>query len=84
MNAVNKQATDQYLLLQGRQFALELVDSYGDRLYSAKGVGEAISRLAVASTNKPDSYVLGINNVVDALKKGLEEMAPSTLVSTHD
>ena len=84
MRAVNKQATDHYLLLQGRQFALDLVDSFGDRLYSAKGVADAISRLAVASQNKPDSYVLGINNVVDVLKKGLEEMTPSALVNSHD
>lgn len=71
MGINTRQATDQYLLLQGRQFALELVESFGQQLYSARGVADAVKRLAAAAENKPESYALGINNIIDVLKKAL-------------
>lgn len=71
-----KQTQDQYLLLQGRQYALDLVESFGQQLDSAKGISEAIIRLAAATQNKPESYAQGINDIADVLKgaiKGLPQ-----------
>jgi hypothetical protein len=57
--------------VQGRQFALDLVESFGQQLYSAKGIAEAITCLTAAMKNKPESYALGINHIVDVLKSAL-------------
>ncbi|MEO8646298.1 hypothetical protein [Pseudomonas sp.] len=73
MGVSTKQATDQYLLLQGRQFALDLVESFGQQLYSTKGIAEAVTRLTAATENKPESYALGIHNIVDVLSNALKD-----------
>jgi len=69
MGVSTKQATDQYLLLQGRQFALDLLESFGEQLYSPKGVAHAIARLTAATQNKPESYVAGIQDIVEVIQK---------------
>lgn len=69
MGVSTKQATDQYLLLQGRQFALDLLESFGEQLYSPKGVAHAIDRLTSATQNKPEGYVAGIQDIIEALQK---------------
>lgn len=69
MGVSTKQATDQYLLLQGRQFALDLLESFGEQLYSPKGVAHAIGRLTAAKQNKPESYVVGIQDIIEVLQK---------------
>jgi len=55
--------------LQGRQFALDLLESFGEQLYSPKGVAHAIDRLTSATANKPESYVVGIQDIVEVLQK---------------
>ncbi len=84
MGINTRQATDQYLLLQGRQFALDLVESFGQQLYSAKGIADAVKRLAAATENKPESYALGINNVVDVLNNAIKSLPQSSPVNSHD
>ena len=84
MGINTRQATDQYLLLQGRQFALDLVESFGQQLYSAKGIADAVKRLAAATENKPESYALGINSVVDVLNNAIKSLPQSSPVNSHD
>ncbi|WP_341524080.1 hypothetical protein AABC73_13950 [Pseudomonas sp. G.S.17] len=78
MGVSTRQVTDQYLLLQGRQFALDLVESFGQQLYSAKGIADAVKRLSAATENKPESYALGINNIVDVLKNASNDLPESS------
>lgn len=56
------------LRLQGRQHALELIETLGQRLYTAQGVADAIAKLEATSKNKPESQVLGIQDILDVLK----------------
>ncbi|MFJ4141449.1 hypothetical protein [Pseudomonas sp. NPDC089734] len=58
---------DQYQLVQGRRFALDLVESFGPQLLTPKGISDAIQRLTTLQPNKPKGFALGIQNVVDVL-----------------
>ena len=62
---------------QGQRFALEMVDSYGDQLSTARGVLSVIARLNATLSNKPESFALGICNIVEILHDGLS-MVPHT------
>lgn len=84
MGVSTRQVTDQYLLLQGRQFALDLVESFGQRLYSPEGLADAVKRLAAATENKPESYALGINNIVDVLANAIKGLPRPSQVKSHD
>lgn len=84
MGISTRQVTDQYLLLQGRQFALDLVESFGQQLYSHKGLSDAVKRLDAAAANKPESYALGINNIVDVLNNTIRGLPQPSLVKSHD
>ena len=84
MGVSTRQVTDQYLLLQGRQFALDLVESFGQQLYSPKGLLDAVKRLDAAAANKPESYALGINNIVDVLNNAIQGLPQPSLVKSHD
>lgn len=58
-----------HLRVQGRQHALEILDALGERLYTPQGVADAIAKLEATSKNKPESQVLGINDVIEVLRK---------------
>ncbi|MGH8335118.1 MAG: hypothetical protein ACRES0_32495 [Pseudomonas sp.] len=66
---------NQYMRLQGRQYALDLVESLGEQLYTPKGVANAIIKLTAATQNKPESHVLGIWDIVEVLQKTLNASA---------
>jgi len=66
---------NQYMRLQGRKYALELVESLGEQLYTPKGVANAITRLTAAMQNKPESHVVGIRDIVEVLQKTLTASA---------
>ncbi|MGO2703376.1 hypothetical protein ACTXN4_01795 [Pseudomonas helleri] len=60
---------NQYMRLQGRQYALDLVDSLGEQLYTPKGVADAIAKLTATTKNKPESHVAGIRDIIEVLQK---------------
>lgn len=60
---------NQYMRLQGRQYALDLVESLGEQLYTPKGVANAIAKLTAATQNKPESHVVGIRDIIEVLQK---------------
>lgn len=69
-----KPSSDQYQLVQGRRFALDLVESFGPQLYSAKGVTDAIQRLTDLKVSKPKSFADGIQHVIDVLVTAQAEL----------
>lgn len=66
---------NQYLRLEGRQFALELVESFGEQLYTLKGVAHAITKLTAATQNKPESHAVGVRDIIEVLQKTLTASA---------
>ncbi|QAY92524.1 hypothetical protein [Pseudomonas sp. ACM7] len=60
---------NQYMRVQGRQFALDLVESLGEQIYTPKGVANAITRLTAATQNKPESHAVGIRDIIEVLQK---------------
>ncbi|MFJ7792943.1 hypothetical protein [Pseudomonas sp. NPDC096950] len=62
---------NQYLRLQGRQFALDLVESLGEQLYTPKGAADAITKLTAATQNKPESHAVGMRDIIEVLQKAL-------------
>ncbi|MHC8342278.1 hypothetical protein [Pseudomonas sp. RT6P73] len=66
---------NQYLRLEGRQFALELVESFGEQLYTLKGVANAITKLTAATLNKPESHAVGVRDIIEVLQKTLTASA---------
>ncbi len=60
---------NKHLRLQGRQHALGIVEALGERLYTPQGVADAIAKLEATSKNKPESQVLGINDILEILRR---------------
>lgn len=62
---------NQHMRVEGRQYALDLVESLGQQLYTPKGVADAIAKLTAAMSNKPESQAVGIRDVIEVLQKAL-------------
>ena len=60
---------NQYMRVQGRQFALDLVESLGEQIYTPIGVANAITKLTAATQNKPESHAVGIQDIIEVLQK---------------
>ena len=60
---------NQYMRVQGRQFALDLVESLGEQIYTPIGVTNAITKLTAATQNKPESHAVGIQDIIEVLQK---------------
>ncbi|MCV4272325.1 hypothetical protein OH710_06685 [Pseudomonas capsici] len=71
---IARPSSDQHQLVQGRQFALDIVESFGPQLFTTKGIGDAIKRLTALQANKPKSFAQGIQHIVDVLVTAQQDL----------
>ncbi|MGV6394022.1 hypothetical protein ACTUVN_003255 [Pseudomonas caspiana] len=65
---------DKYQLRQGKQYALDIVESCGAQLKNAWGIKDLLARLERSTGNKPPSFAMGVNSVADILRGHLAQM----------
>lgn len=63
--------TDRYSYLQGRHFAIDLLNSARATLQFAGGAQEIIANLERALGNKPAAHAAGIQSVIAEIKGAL-------------
>lgn len=63
--------TDRYGYLQGKQFAVELLQSCRETMKLPGGIQEIIENLERALDNKPPAHAAGIKFVIEQLRSSI-------------
>lgn len=63
--------TDRYSFLQGRHFAIDLLNSARATFQLAGGAQDLIANLERALTNKPAAHAAGIQSVITEIKEAM-------------
>ena len=65
---------DKYQLRQGKQYALDIVESCGALLKTSWGIKHLLARLERSTSIKPPSFAIGVYSVADILRAHFEQM----------